>query len=178
MTTAPFTPCATCPTSDGCGFMGRCLDREAEPAAVQWACRDCDDWPTCERKGKCLSLARRYIAVQEASLAARKVGMRLVPEHDEAPAPRAAILREAEQAVMRDRAATHGRLEDTFGHIARVWSARIGVTITPAQVCILLMDLKGARAWGNSSHRDNWIDMAGYAACGWGVVPADERGEA
>jgi hypothetical protein len=79
---------------------------------------------------------------------------------------RGAILEAARQAVTVDRAATHGRPEDTFGHIARVWSARLGVAVTPAQVCILLADLKCARAWANPAHMDNWIDLAGYAACG------------
>lgn len=79
---------------------------------------------------------------------------------------RGPILDTAKDCVTRDRAATHGRPEDTFGMIARVWSARIGVDLTPAQVCILLADLKTCRAWGNPGHLDNWIDMAGYAACG------------
>lgn len=79
---------------------------------------------------------------------------------------RADILAIASEIVTRDRAATHGKPEDTFGHIARVWSARLGVTVTPAQVCILLADLKSSRAWNNPGHADNWIDLAGYAACG------------
>ena len=79
---------------------------------------------------------------------------------------RAEILDAARQAVTVDRAATHGRAEDTFARIAAVWSARIGVEITPAQVCILMADLKAARAWGNPEHADNWVDLAGYAACG------------
>lgn len=76
------------------------------------------------------------------------------------------ILDAATQAVTKDRAATHGKPEDTFGSIARVWSARLGVELTPEQVCILLVDLKTCRAWGNPQHADNWVDMAGYAACG------------
>lgn len=79
---------------------------------------------------------------------------------------RGMILREAEKAVTQDRNATHGEPEDTFGSIARVWSARLGVTVTPEQVCILLADLKACRAWGNPAHPDNWIDGAGYFACG------------
>ena len=79
---------------------------------------------------------------------------------------RAAILDAACAAVTVDRAATHGAAEDTFAHIAAVWSARLGVALTPAQVCILLADLKLARAWGNPLHADNWVDCAGYAACG------------
>ena len=79
---------------------------------------------------------------------------------------RAGILDEARKAVTVDRAATHGAPQQTFARIAAVWSARLGVPITPAQVCILLADLKTCRAWGNPGHADNWVDMAGYAACG------------
>ncbi len=79
---------------------------------------------------------------------------------------RATILSTAAEYVTKDRAATHGEAEQTFGRIAAVWSARLGLTITPAQVCILMADLKTCRAWGNPEHTDNWIDLAGYAACG------------
>ena len=30
----------------------------------------------------------------------------------------------------------------------------------------MLVDLKTVRAWGNPAHDDNWVDIAGYAACG------------
>ncbi len=89
---------------------------------------------------------------------------------------RATILREAEQAVTKDRNATHGEPEDTFGSIARVWSARLGVELRPDQVCIMLMDLKTCRAWTNPAHPDNWIDGAGYAACG-GELALREAGQ-
>lgn len=81
-------------------------------------------------------------------------------------ATRANILDTAKQAVTQDRQATHGKPEDTFGALAKVWSARLGQEVTPAQVCIMLVDLKTCRAWGNPCHADNWVDMAGYAACG------------
>ena len=79
---------------------------------------------------------------------------------------RATILDAAKDCVTSDRAATHGAVEDTFGAISAVWSARLGITITPAQVCILMADLKSCRAWNNPGHVDNWVDLAGYAACG------------
>lgn len=79
---------------------------------------------------------------------------------------RAAVLEVAKQAVIVDRAATHGAVENTFGLIAALWSARLGRTVTSAQVAIMMIDLKTARAWGNPAHGDNWVDMAGYAACG------------
>ena len=74
---------------------------------------------------------------------------------------RADILNAAAQAVTVDRAATHGDVEDNFNAIAALWTARMG---------IMLIDLKTVRAWGNPAHDDNWIDMAGYAACGGEVA--------
>lgn len=84
----------------------------------------------------------------------------------QSPFDRLTILDAAAQAVTVDRAATHGQPEDTFGAIARVWSARLGVTLRSDQVAVMLVDLKTCRAWGNPFHSDNWVDMAGYAACG------------
>lgn len=79
---------------------------------------------------------------------------------------RAEILDAAREAVMVDRAATHGDAEQSFAQIAALWSVRLGIAITPEQVAILMIDLKTVRAWGNPGHADNWIDLAGYAACG------------
>lgn len=76
------------------------------------------------------------------------------------------ILDTAKEIVSNDRAKTHGSVERNFEHIAAVWSARLRMTITPHQVAIMLIDLKAARAWNHEEHADNWIDMAGYAACG------------
>lgn len=87
---------------------------------------------------------------------------------------RAAILDTAREAVTKDRAATHGDLESSFGEIAALWSVRLGVTITPAQVCILMSDFKGVRAWHNPGHVDNWVDIAGYGACGGELAGGEE----
>ena len=88
---------------------------------------------------------------------------------------RADILDTARQAVTVDRAATHGEAENTFAAIAALWSARIGQPLTPAQVGIMLIDLKTARAWNNPDHADNWVDMAGYAACGGELATEETR---
>lgn len=79
---------------------------------------------------------------------------------------RAEILDTAKGHVTKDRNATHGEPEDSFGMIAKLWSARLGIDLRSDQVCIMLCDLKTARAWTNPDHADNWIDLAGYAACG------------
>ena len=85
---------------------------------------------------------------------------------------RAEILDTARQAVMVDRAATHGDAERTFGMIAASWSAKLGIAVTPAQVCLLMADLKACRAWGNPGHADSWVDIAGYSACGGEIATA------
>lgn len=94
-----------------------------------------------------------------------------------APLTRAAVLDAARQAVTKDRAATHGALEDSFAAIAAIWSVRLGVTVSPAQVAIMMVDLKTVRAWGNAGHADNWVDIAGYAACGGELSGAEHDPE-
>ena len=86
---------------------------------------------------------------------------------------RVSILKDASECVSVDRAATQGDIEDSFASIAAIWGARLGVIIRPDQVAIMLIDLKTVRAWGNPYHCDNWIDMAGYAACGGEVATKD-----
>jgi hypothetical protein len=93
-------------------------------------------------------------------------------------AGRAAVLDAARVAVLKDRAATHGALENSFGQLARVWSVRLGLTISPAQVALMLVDLKVTRAFGNPGHADNWVDIAGYAACGGELAGAVTDGGA
>jgi hypothetical protein len=77
---------------------------------------------------------------------------------------RADFLDTARGYVTRDRAAMHGRAENTFAAIAALWSADLGIPITPTDVGRLMVLFKMARAKGNPGHADNWIDAAGYAA--------------
>ena len=79
---------------------------------------------------------------------------------------RAGILDAARQAVTVDRAATHGDIEDSFAKLAAVWSVLLGVPVSAEQAALILATLKIVRAWGNPGHADNWVDLAGYAACG------------
>lgn len=79
---------------------------------------------------------------------------------------RARILNTAKEAVTKDRNDTHGNPEDTFTDIAALWSAYLGEQLQPYDVCNMMALLKIARAKQNPKHDDNWIDIAGYAACG------------
>lgn len=87
---------------------------------------------------------------------------------------RADILATASEYVTKDRAATHGDAEDNFRRIADLWNAYLGVDgITSIDVAVMLALLKVARIRSNPTHADNWIDIAGYAACGGEIATGD-----
>jgi hypothetical protein len=52
---------------------------------------------------------------------------------------------------------------NTLEHTAVRWSQTLGVKVTPAQVCLCMIDLKMARL-AHKIHPDGAIDLAGYAA--------------
>ena len=79
---------------------------------------------------------------------------------------RADILYEAKICVTRDRNATHGNPEDSFAAIAELWSAHLHQRITGIDVAVMMALLKCARIKANPANPDNWIDGAGYLACG------------
>lgn len=76
------------------------------------------------------------------------------------------VLELATRYVTADRQATHGKPEDTFGLISQYWSNYLGKTIGAHDVAAMMVLLKVARSQMNPTAFDNWIDMAGYAACG------------
>jgi hypothetical protein len=74
------------------------------------------------------------------------------------------VLHLAEQAITVDRAATHGKAENSFGLIAAYWSAHLDYTVTATDVGTMLALFKLARARNNPGHLDNWTDAIGYSA--------------
>lgn len=79
---------------------------------------------------------------------------------------RSDILNTALTYVTKDRQATHGDPENNFSTIAQLWSAYCNRTFTNEDVAAMMVLLKVARIKENPSHIDNWVDTAGYAACG------------
>lgn len=79
---------------------------------------------------------------------------------------RAEVLNEANSIVNGARATTYGGPEDSFKAIGQLWQAYAGVAFTPSDVAIMLALLKVARLKTSPNHRDSWVDLAGYAACG------------
>lgn len=100
------------------------------------------------------------------------------PRKTQQPTTRKTILDAAEKCVCHDRQDTHGRPEDSFGAIADLWTAYLGTgqEIDPVDVANMMILLKIGRAKGNPKHQDNWVDMAGYAACA-GEIAAEIYGE-
>ena len=89
---------------------------------------------------------------------------------------RAQLLAEATKVVTVDRNAQYGAPEDTFGTIADLWSTYLSIELLPQDVANLMIMLKIARLRTNPLHRDSWVDIAGYAACG-GTMPVGEEEE-
>jgi len=73
------------------------------------------------------------------------------------------ILEEAQQAVYGARQEAYGHPFDDFSRTAKIWSAILGVEVTPAQVALCMVGVKISREC-NRPGRDNLVDGAGYWA--------------
>lgn len=77
------------------------------------------------------------------------------------------VLSKARECVCGDREQDYGSPESNFKRIADLWNVYLGNTrIAPKDVAAMLAMLKLARIASGHSKADNWIDLAGYAACG------------
>jgi hypothetical protein len=76
-----------------------------------------------------------------------------------------AMLLQHAAGVVEHRERTYGPPRELFEHIAARWSLALGITVTPAQVALCLIDLKLARLTRDPTHLDSIADVAGYAAC-------------
>ena len=84
--------------------------------------------------------------------------------------PRAACLNTALQYVTKDRNATHGDPEENFTIIADLWQKYmeqrgVEVRVEPEDVAVMMILFKIARTITGEPNADNWVDIAGYAAC-------------
>ena len=80
---------------------------------------------------------------------------------------RTEILMAANKCVAGDREQDYGAPERNFARIADLWNAYMGWEFCkPTDVAAMLALLKIARIRSGNAKDDNWIDLAGYAACG------------
>lgn len=93
------------------------------------------------------------------------------------------ILDAAKRCVCGDREQDYGSPENNFQTIADLWavylaekcvSDRVDVLILPEDVAAMLALLKIARIASGHAKEDNWIDLAGYAACGGEIETGKE----
>ena len=73
------------------------------------------------------------------------------------------ILSEAYGIIRGERLQHYGPPTESFERIAGMWSAYIGVELTPNDVCALMVLLKQGRM-RDGYHRDSAVDAAGYSA--------------
>ena len=91
------------------------------------------------------------------------------PQTQETPI-RVEALREAAKIISGDRNKQYGAPEDNFERTAQIWSVILGVPISNEDVAMMMVGLKVARYASKSGFQpDTWIDIAGYAACGYEV---------
>ena len=81
------------------------------------------------------------------------------------------ILTQAKVCVCGDREQDYGSPENNFRTIANLWTCylakdKLVAVIEPKDVAAMLALLKIARIASGNAKADNWVDLAGYAACG------------
>ena len=84
---------------------------------------------------------------------------------------RAEILAAAERCVCGEREQDYGSPENNFQTVANLWIDYLTakdepLAIEAKDVAAMLALLKIARIASGHAKEDNWVDLAGYAACG------------
>lgn len=94
---------------------------------------------------------------------------------DDTKTTREKILEQARKAVCGDRDLQYGSPEKSFDLIAQYWSVYLGQELKPTDVAALMILFKVARQQ-NGSKPDNWVDIAGYSACGAEIDEKENAG--
>lgn len=80
---------------------------------------------------------------------------------------RSDLLEKTKEIITKDRNNSYGEPDQDFKRIAELWSTFLGTKIEPHQVAVCMILLKASRLSWNETHEDSWLDIAGYAACGF-----------
>ena len=90
------------------------------------------------------------------------------------------ILETAQKCVCGDREQDYGSPDDNFKTISDLWVDYLSakddpMDIKPKDVAAMLALLKIARIASGHAKEDNWVDLAGYAACGGEIETGGSR---
>ena len=88
---------------------------------------------------------------------------------------RSNILYEAESIVNGERNSAYGDPEDNFSKIASLWSSYTGHDYSAHDVAIMMILLKVARTGTGTGSIDNYVDIAGYAACAGEIYDRERK---
>jgi hypothetical protein len=88
---------------------------------------------------------------------------------------RVSILHEAEEAITGDRNNSYGPPTQDFKRTAAILNALgyrgpADTDLLPHDVAIIISAVKLSRLMWSPHKRDSWVDLAGYAACGYECV--------
>lgn len=87
---------------------------------------------------------------------------------------RTEILKKANECVTGSRAQDYGSAERNFELIAKLWSTYLDADISAVDVAMMMALLKIARIKSGRWHEDNFVDLAGYAACAGEIASKEE----
>lgn len=76
------------------------------------------------------------------------------------------ILNAAKLCVCGNREQDYGSPERNFDTIAKFWAAYLDYPVSATDVAAMMALMKIARISSRHAKEDNWVDLAGYAACG------------
>lgn len=68
----------------------------------------------------------------------------------------------ANELIYGDREKDYGHPKVNLSRIAKMWSALLGIDITPEKVCVLMAALKLSRLIEKPDHFDGRVDVCGY----------------
>ena len=92
------------------------------------------------------------------------------PTTSEPTTLRVEALREAARIISGERNKQYGGPEENFERIAKIWEIIFGIPVSNEDVAMAMVAVKVARYASKSGYQpDTWIDIAGYAACGYEV---------
>ena len=78
-------------------------------------------------------------------------------------------------AIIQQRGKNYGDARANMTETARRMSLTLGVPVTPATVCLLMLDVKLARLRATPTHLDSIFDIMGYASLLAEIVTSSDR---